>query len=104
MLSSQRPQPRTGPDAMTHCSSKRRTIGLALGGWLAIAASSLAKAPSHDAPEPRPEGPDELLLDELAARGATIGRIEIIVQNVFDTSDPEESKRLYRWANRVHMT
>src|SRR5690606_1747409 len=55
-------------------------------------------------PARRSETPDERLLEELAARGATIGRIEIVVQNVFDTSNPEEAKRLYRWANKVHMT
>ena len=43
-------------------------------------------------------------LADLEARGATIGRIDIRIDNVFDTSNPEEDKRLYRWANRVHRT
>jgi len=89
---------------MTNCSSKRRSIGLALGGWLAAVSWGLADEPGHAAFAPSPETPDERLLEELAARGATIGRIEIVVQNVFDTSNPEEAKRLYRWANKVHMT
>ena len=44
------------------------------------------------------------LLEELARRGARVGRIDIVVQNVFDTSDPDENGPMYRWANRVHVT
>ena len=40
---------------------------------------------------------------EIEQRGATIRAIDIVVDNVFDPSDPEEDKALYRWANRVHM-
>lgn len=50
------------------------------------------------------EKSDAALLEALARRGARIGRIDIEVQNVFDTSNPEEAKRLYRWANRMHIT
>lgn len=41
-------------------------------------------------------------LEELEARGATIGAIDVHVQNVFDTSDPRESARFYRLANALH--
>jgi hypothetical protein len=41
---------------------------------------------------------------ELEARGATIGRIIPDIENVFDPNNPGEDKRLYRWANRVHIT
>lgn len=41
-------------------------------------------------------------LAELEARGATIGAIEVHVQNIFDTTDPRESAWLYRAANRLH--
>lgn len=44
-------------------------------------------------------------LSELEARGATIGRIDIDIDNVFDPdNNPDEDKKLYRWANKVHLT
>ena len=43
-------------------------------------------------------------LEALELRGATIGAINIQIDNVFNTSDPAENKRLYRWANNVHVT
>ena len=33
-----------------------------------------------------------------------IGTVNLQIDNVFDTTDPAEDKRLYRWANRVHRT
>jgi len=41
---------------------------------------------------------------ELEARGVSIGNINVVVDNVFDPSNPDEDKPLYRWANRVHMS
>jgi len=43
-------------------------------------------------------------LNELEALGVSIGTVNIQIDNVFDTSDEAEDKRLYRWANRVHRT
>jgi hypothetical protein len=43
-------------------------------------------------------------LSELEQRGATIGKINLDIDNVFNLSDPAEDKLLYRWANRVHVT
>lgn len=43
-------------------------------------------------------------LAALELRGATIGAVNIQIDNVFNTSDPAENKRLYRWANNVHIT
>ena len=40
---------------------------------------------------------------ELEAAGATIGRIIIDKQDVFDLSKPEENKSIYRLANRWHI-
>ena len=40
---------------------------------------------------------------ELERIGATIRAVNITVDNVFDPSNPEEDKKLYRWANRVHV-
>jgi hypothetical protein len=81
----------------------KRPLRLALAALMALGAAALeAETPL---PGPPTEGSGEaLLLDEMVRRGARIGRIDIIVENVFDTDDPEESKRLYRWANRVHIT
>jgi hypothetical protein len=39
---------------------------------------------------------------EVEARGATIAAVNIRIDNVFDTSNPDEDKPLYRWANRLH--
>jgi outer membrane protein assembly factor BamA len=41
---------------------------------------------------------------ELERSGATIRAINVTVDNVFDPdTNPEEDKRLYRWANKVHF-
>ena len=40
--------------------------------------------------------------EELARRGALIGRIDVYVQNIFDLADPREDLALYRLANRLH--
>ncbi len=40
---------------------------------------------------------------ELEADGATIGRIILHKENVFDTSNPKENNALYRLANRWHI-
>jgi hypothetical protein len=45
----------------------------------------------------------ELDAAALERAGATIRTINITVDNVFDPSNPEENKRLYQWANRVHV-
>jgi hypothetical protein len=42
--------------------------------------------------------------EELAKRGATIGAVNVRIDDVFDTNDPREDKRLYRWANKIHVT
>jgi outer membrane protein assembly factor BamA len=39
----------------------------------------------------------------LEQAGATIRAIHITVENVFDPSNPDEDKKLYRWANNVHV-
>lgn len=39
----------------------------------------------------------------LEAEGATIGAIRIVNRDIFDTSDPLEDKRLFRWANALHI-
>ncbi|MEO8466621.1 MAG: POTRA domain-containing protein [Gammaproteobacteria bacterium] len=39
---------------------------------------------------------------DLERLGTTIRAVHITVDNVFDLTNPEEDKKLYRWANRVH--
>jgi outer membrane protein assembly factor BamA len=48
----------------------------------------------------RPPMPSREALEQA---GATIRAVRIAVDNVFDPSNPEEDKKLYRWANRVHV-
>jgi hypothetical protein len=40
---------------------------------------------------------------ELEAAGAKIGEIRIDPRNIFDLSDPQEDKWLFRWANQLHI-
>lgn len=56
-----------------------------------------------DPPTPQADEPAPPAREELERRGATIRAIIIVVDNVFDPSKPDENKRLYRWANRVHI-
>lgn len=41
---------------------------------------------------------------ELEAQGATIGRIRVDAQDIFDLSHPEENNALFRLANWLHVT
>ena len=41
--------------------------------------------------------------EDLEAAGAVIGDVVLEKRNIFDLSDPEENKWLYRWANRLHV-
>lgn len=42
---------------------------------------------------------DAALLEE---SGARIGRISILVSDVFDLEDPAQNRRIFRWVNRLH--
>lgn len=59
-----------------------------------------------EAPVPAPETPLAAETPEAvqAPEGATIGDIRIVTQSIFDTSKPEENKRLFRLADRLHRT
>ena len=65
-----------------------------VGLWLLLGQSSFAQDPPVDPTQQRAA---------LERSGATIRRVNITVDNVFDLSNPKENKRLYRWANRVHV-
>ena len=40
---------------------------------------------------------------DLERKGATIREVHVFVGNVFDSNDKKEDKRLYRFANKVHV-
>jgi outer membrane protein assembly factor BamA len=41
--------------------------------------------------------------DELEQHGAVVGRVDVVVDDIFDESDPRENRALYRLANRLHI-
>src|SRR5690606_33237189 len=73
---------------------------------LVLAVFAAAALLTEDALLAQPETAEAVLAAEralLEERGATIGRVNITVENVFDPNNPDEDKPLYRWANRVHV-
>src|SRR5262245_49692478 len=60
--------------------------------WLTLPGLSLADDPALPADE------------DLESQGAVIGEITVNVGDVFDPSDPQEDRRLFRMANRLHRT
>lgn len=70
-----------------------RSLRLALLAWVlpcAVWAQELAQPPPRT-------------FKELEAAGATIGAIRIINRDIFDTEDPKEDYRVFRWANALHI-
>jgi outer membrane protein assembly factor BamA len=57
----------------------------------------LTPAVRADDPTPLPSP------EELEKSGAVIGEVIIRVKNIFDLEDPAEDRRLYRWANHLHL-
>jgi hypothetical protein len=68
---------------------------VALGFLLAAAHAAAAQESA-----PPSAGPSRQALEQA---GATIRSINVTVDNVFDPNNPDENKKLYRWANRVHV-
>ena len=77
----------------------RRAFRSPLAGLLLLAAQ-VGFGQGTEAPAPETTSASRADLERL---GATIRAIHITVDNVFDLTNPEEDKRLYRWANRVHV-
>ena len=42
-------------------------------------------------------------VEELEAAGATIGVVRVVPHDIFDAADPKERKRLFRWADALHI-
>jgi len=78
-----------------------RTMRLAIVIF-ALSVPPLAWAQMEEAGKPVLLSPE--IADSLVMRGARIGHIELDEENVFDPSKPEEDKRLYKVANRLHVT
>jgi hypothetical protein len=77
---------------------RRGTITCALAGaWLLAAGLAWSQ---ESAPSPEAEAKARA---ELERRGATIRAVNITTNNIFDTSNPKEDKRLYHLANRLHI-
>jgi hypothetical protein len=76
--------------------SHARTPGRAPAAFLLLIAGA-AFGQDAAAPDPATENA------RLERAGATIRAINVTVDNVFDPNDPEEDKKLYRWANKVHV-
>lgn len=68
----------------------RKILALLLG---LVAGPALASVPDEELPD----------LGELEAQGAVIGEIVLTRNNVFDPSNPEEDKKIFRFANRLHI-
>jgi hypothetical protein len=75
----------------------RRLYSLAAAAALGGGAAALAAQSA-----PAPAGPGEASAP--GASGAVIGTITIQPQTIFDLSIPEENRRLFRLANRLHRT
>ena len=77
--------------------------GLAIACWLSGVAAE--EAPKESVSDDPGATEVEKLPDtaELEANGAVIREVILDRRNIFDLSDPEENKWLYRWANRLHI-
>ena len=80
--------------------------GTHLTGWTAsILATAILLSTSAFARETAPESNNEQVPGDqsVASSSAVIGEIVLNKLNVFDLSDPDENKWLYRLANRAHV-
>jgi len=84
---------------MSFQSSHRVARQLLLSALLSLflVTPAVRAALSDDAPAPLPSS------EELEKSGAVIGQVIIRVKNIFDLEDPAEDRRLYRWANHLHL-
>jgi outer membrane protein assembly factor BamA len=79
---------------------KQRRVFRSPVAGLFLLAAQLGFGQSTEAPAAEVNAASRADLERL---GATIRAIHITVDNVFDLTNPEEDKALYRWANRVHV-
>ena len=90
-------------------ATPRKVFGAALGTWLLLALVPSADAATEEPgaePEPEPAAVARTAIpspEELEAAGAVIGKVKIVVGDVFDTSAEGEGGWLYRTANHLHI-
>jgi hypothetical protein len=74
------------------------------GAARAQATAPAAPAPPSRAAAANPEAAPNLpTWAELEAAGATFGQVRVVNRDIFDTADPQENYRLFRWANALHI-
>jgi hypothetical protein len=83
---------------MLHHAFLATLAGACLGAWLIPQPAAIGQEVLPGAADPV-TGPAEL-----ERRGATIRAVNVVVDDVFDSDDPQEDKALYRLANRLHLT
>lgn len=81
-----------------------RAARAAIVRWIVHGAAALFACDAAAAPNGPGATPSAFAaFAELEAAGATIGEVRIRVRDIFDTSDPNEDKLLFRWANALHI-
>jgi hypothetical protein len=93
----------TSDPSLADPSSTAATAAGSAGADHAPAPPAGADLPATEPAGPEPTAAEAVASAELERRGATVRAINVIVDNVFDPSNPEEDKALYRWANRMHI-
>lgn len=86
--------------------SRRIAALLATAFSCAIVGGALAaQAPEPEQYKPRGPAPDPAIpgIAELEARDTKIGRITIVVEDIFDRDDPRENHGLFLLADRLHL-
>ena len=73
----------------------RKLSSALIAGWLFLGAARSAAAADEAAAIPPPA--------ELEARGAVVGKVTVVVGDVFDTTIDGEDDWLYRTANKLHI-
>jgi hypothetical protein len=93
------PRPCRASDA----STGRSAVALVLAALMSVGPQ--ASTAGDDAARPRSPALDPSIptLEVLQARGAVIGEIRVVVEEIFDRADRRENHGLYRLANRLHV-
>ncbi len=80
-----------------------RTIPRAIRGIFSAFAGAVILVTSAYAQDPVSAASDIPSPEALEEQNARIGSITVEPHNIFDLSDPDENKTLYRWANALHI-
>ncbi|HKV07075.1 MAG TPA: hypothetical protein VJ725_02990 [Thermoanaerobaculia bacterium] len=52
--------------------------------------------------DPREDPAGSCAADRLTAEGKTVREVHVVTRNIFNTDQPDENKRLFRWADKLH--